>query len=65
MFYLQTNSSQFCNIESKTQKKEFNHCHYYIFNKKNDDQVQEIQKKYVHDDINRNIKEREKKEKKT
>ena len=56
MFYLQTNSSQFCNIESKTQKKEFNHCHYYIFNKKMMTKYKKYREKYVHDDINRNIK---------
>ena len=55
MFYLQTNSSQFCNIESKTQTKYLNMVITIYSIKKIMTKWKKYRKKYVHDDINRNI----------
>ena len=56
MFYLQTNSSQFCNIESKTQTKYLNMVITIYSIKKMMIHYKKYRKKYVHDDINRHIK---------
>ena len=56
MFYLQTNSSQFCNIESKTQKKYLIIVITIYSIKKMMTKYKKYREKYVHDDINRNIK---------
>ena len=56
MFYLQTNSSQFCNIESKTQKKYLIIVITIYSIKKMMTKYKKYREKYVHDDINRDIK---------
>ena len=56
MFYLQTNSSQFCNIESKTQTKYLNMVITIYSIKKIMTKYKKFRKKYVHDDISRNVK---------
>ena len=56
MFYLQTNSSQFCNIESKTQKKYLIIVITIYSIKKMMTKYKKYREKYVHDDIDRDIK---------
>ena len=56
MYYLLTNSSQFCNIESKTQKKYLIIVITIYSIKKMMTKYKKYREKYVHDDINRNIK---------